>query len=274
VETALSWLRPTSNPRLAADAVDVWRAGLDLPTPEVWSHWCSLSADEQARAQRYHFARDRRRFIVARGTLRRLLANYLGVSARALRFCAGPFGKPALAGQYAANGLAFNLSHSQGLALYAVAYFREVGVDVEHFRADLAEMDLAERFFALRESLALRALPAERGRAAFYRCWTQKEAYLKARGDVPRISLNQFRVTTNPDQPAALLDFDGDAEEPARWTLIDLAPGPDLVGVLAVAGRPVRISCWEYEGSSSGEEHLRKEAFHHRLERRSEPDAA
>src|ERR1022692_4784176 len=139
-----------------------------------------LSAAELDRARRYYFDRDRRRFIVARGELRRLLARELEVGAQAIEFAYGRYGKPSLAPPLDGAGLRFNLAHSDDLAVIALCRDREVGVDVEAIRPLRDEADLVRSCFSQREQEEyLRTLPSARN-AAFFSGWTRKEAFIKA----------------------------------------------------------------------------------------------
>jgi len=158
---------------VAEDEVHVWRAQLDaLPGLRPL-----LSPDELARADRFLRPQDRDRFIAARGALRTILAQYTGVAAAGLRFLYGEHGKP-----YLSQGqLHFNLSHSHGLALYAIARF-EVGIDVERIRETTHSMKIAERFFSPAEATELKALAPDLRPAAFSRAWTRKEALVKGIG--------------------------------------------------------------------------------------------
>jgi 4'-phosphopantetheinyl transferase len=133
--------------------VRCWSVRLDV-APEAF--YATLSDDERSRAARFHFERDRRRFIVARGALRELLACHLDTRASDLRFVYNAFGKPALSPEFGGR-LKFNLSHSADLALIALATDREVGVDVEYLRPDEPR--------------------------TFFEEWTRQEAYVKARGE-------------------------------------------------------------------------------------------
>ena len=159
---------------------------LDAPPPfELWSADLSaepaageletLSPDEHERAARFVFARDRRRFLAAHVALRRLLAERTGATAGGLRFATGPFGKPSLEGTPA---YAFNLTHSEDLALIAMARDGEVGVDVEMLRAVDDASDLAGRNFTSAECTQLTSEVAQDQDLAFLRCWTRKEACL------------------------------------------------------------------------------------------------
>ncbi len=163
-----------------------------------------------------------------------------------LRFYYGPQGKPKLDKETAGEALRFNVTHTQGLALYAVANGREVGIDVERIRPELVDGDFAERFFSPREVAALRMLPVGLRPEAFFNCWTRKEAYAKARGDGLSLPLKQFDVSLAPREPAALLSTKGDPLEAARWSLSALHPGPGYVAALAVEGHDWRLECRQW----------------------------
>jgi len=225
--------------------VHVWCAALDVPESQVRSLWDTLTADERQRAERYIFEKDRTHFVVARGLLRVLLGRYLRQDPPHLRFTYGPHGKPALATDTGRATLCFNVSHSHGLALYAVTRSREVGVDVERIRPEVAQEKIAERFFSPREVTVLRALPTPLQATAFFACWTRKEAYIKAKGEGLALPLDQFDVSLAPGEPAALLRTAWDPQEAACWTLQDLAPASGYRAAVAVAGHAWRLTCWD-----------------------------
>ena len=244
-------------PALGRGEVHVWWAALDLDTQRVAHLADSLSPDERARAERFHFDRDRVRFIAARGVLRALLGGYLGVSPPALAFEYGPHGKPALAASSTgapaaalAAEVRFNVSHSTGVALYALARGRDVGVDVEGLRGDFATDEIADRFFSPAERMALRALPAEARCAAFFACWTRKEAYIKARGVGLSLALDAFDVSLAPGEPAALLATRDDPAARDHWSLRALDPGPGLAGAVVAEGRDWALRCWSWDEES------------------------
>lgn len=241
-----SWDPSPDTVRLGSDEVHVWCAALDLEASSVRNLQRTLSADERARAERFYFCKDRERFIVARGLLRVILGCYLDMEPGQLRFCYRPHGKPTLAKGSGMGELRFNLSHSHGFALYAIARGREVGVDLERLRPHLEDEQIAERFFSPREIAALRALPPNMRLEAFFNCWTRKEAFIKARGEGLTLPLDQFDVSLAPGEPAAFLSINGDRQEASRWLLQGLAPGPSYVAALAVEGHDLRIKCWQW----------------------------
>ena len=139
-----------------------------------------LSPVEQAEASRMSTAALRRRSVFSRGVLRVMLSRYLPLKAHEIELSRGSRGKPALASP---DRLRFNVSHSGDRILLAFARECEIGVDVEHIR-DLADFEaIAHRFFAPGESADLGEMPVGARAEAFFRCWTRKEAYLKAIGD-------------------------------------------------------------------------------------------
>ncbi len=151
-----------------------------------------LTSDERDRASRFRFDRDRNEYIVCRGTLRELL----GVKSR---FVYGPYGKPRLDG----SNVQFNVSHSHGMGLIAIARGREVGCDIERIEPGFADEQIPERVFSPSEVAALRSLPEAEQCQAFFRCWTRKEAFIKACGMGVSLPLDSFEVTLG--QTAALL---------------------------------------------------------------------
>ena len=228
---------------LARGEVHVWRASLDTTGGHRTNLLATLSPDERARADRFHFERDREHFIAGRGRLRAILSRYLETAPSAVPFGYDTHGKPRLAGAFRRR-LRFNVSHAHGLALYAVSADRELGVDIEWTGRRL-EAGIAERFFAPREVATLRALPPHQQRDAFFACWTRKEAYVKARGEGLTLALDQFEVSLAPGEPAALLRVQGDPDEARRWSLQELTPGPGYAAAFAVEGRDWGLQCWD-----------------------------
>ena len=240
------WRPPPAGLTLAQGEIHLWLASLQPPAAQLQQLWSTLSEAEQARAERFHFEKDRRRFIVARGALRSLLGRYLGQPPRQIEFRYGPQGKPALIDPALEAGLHFNLSHSHELALVAVVCQPEIGVDIEHIRP-LADLDaLARRTFSSHENQALQALPPELRLEGFYNCWTRKEAYIKADGAGLSQPLDQFDVSLAPGRPAQLLRIDGPEKAAASWFLHGLQPAPDYVAALAIEAAPPRIVHWRW----------------------------
>ena len=122
----------------------------------------------------------------------------------------------------------------------------KLGVDIEAIREDIDFLALAQRFFSPRERDALRSVPREKRRDAFFACWTRKEAYIKARGMGLSMPLGQFDVSLMPGEPARLLETRDDPDEAARWRLQALYPGQGFAGALVVDQAVRHIHCWQW----------------------------
>jgi len=239
------WLDAPARPLLADGEVHVWRSFLDKDRSAVQSLLEFLSPDEQKRAGKFHFQRDREHFVVARGMLRSILGRYLNVTPQQLGFTYNQYGKPALNRATAADLLRFNVSHSHGLALFAITPGREIGVDLEQVRADFVSLELAERFFSPAEVATLRALPPDARMTAFFNCWTRKEAYIKARGEGLSHPLHRFTVSLSSGEPASLLSTDDEPDAAARWSLVELFPAECYRAALAIEGGRPLLRCWQ-----------------------------
>ena len=214
-DSAKSWLRwLTVQPfDLASDEIHCWSVPLYVPANTLARLFETLSPDERDRAARLRFERDRRRFIVARAALRELLGRYVATPPDQVRFAYNAFGKPKLSRQFGGR-LKFNLSHSSDLALIAITWGAEIGVDVEQIRAtDYA--DIARSFFARREFEELSSVPKHLQARTFFDFWTRQEAYAKARGD----GLG--------DAPPA---------HHGQWTFCSLEPAPGYIGAVVIEG--------------------------------------
>lgn len=230
------WLPAPQRPLLKEGEVHVWRVPLSRSFSTLPTLFEYLSTDERERAGRFHFSKDRDRFIVARGMLRRILSRYLNTPPAQLLFSYNKYGKPALHADSVEVALRFNLSHSNDVALYALTLGRELGVDVEFLREDFASVEIAERFFSHTEVAMLRALPGTQRTQSFFNCWTRKEAYIKARGEGLSHPLDQFTVSLAPEDPARLIYTSPDPLDVERWKLFDLYPSHGYAAALAVWG--------------------------------------
>jgi 4'-phosphopantetheinyl transferase len=187
-----------------------------------------LSPDERSRAARFRFPRDRDRYVVARASLRHLLARYTGERPERLRFATGPLGKPRLDSQPGGVRVEFNLSHSGAVALYAVAGGRRVGIDVERILS-VAEDDerLSGLWLSPAEVGEMSTMGAAARARAFYSLWARKEAYGKARGE--GLSLGPDRVRVHGER----VSEPGDTE---TWTLREVPVGDEYAAALVVEG--------------------------------------
>jgi 4'-phosphopantetheinyl transferase len=227
---------------LSRSHVDLWRLNLNAPEQHREALRHILNAEEINRADRFHFERDRRRFIAARAQLRLILGEYLAQDPQAITLSYGERGKP-----HVAEPVAFNISHSEELAVVAVAQERILGVDVEAIRTIEDLEGIARRFFSTRENEVLFNIPVREQSEAFFRCWTLKEAFVKATGDGLAHPTESFDVTFGRGEQAELLSVEGKPDEPSRWKLFQFSPAPNFVGALAVEGQDWELRRFEYE---------------------------
>ena len=216
------WQTSTGQPALQPGEVHLWRVQLAEAHPRELAEL--LAPAEALRAQRFHFARDRERFIAGRGLLRVILGRYLDVDPGELRFALGAHGKPEIEG--VCSALRFNLSHSGDLMLLAVTHARAVGIDLELIRENVPFQTLADYYFDPEDAWQLRLLRGPERAGKFYELWTSTEARLKASGrglgEGPRIL------------------------EPDRWSLLALTPAAGYAAALAVEGSEFQLQYWSW----------------------------
>ncbi len=244
----------------AADAL------LPLPSGEIHLWFCRhgesgdpareaacralLEPHELARTARFHFARDRHRHLLTRVLVRTALSRYAPVRPQDWRFAEGPFGRPRIGGPMtqAIQGLDFNLSHTDGLIVLALARNLEMGVDAEHLGRN-ASLELADHFFSPAEAKALAALPPSRRAHRFFELWTLKESYIKARGMGLQIPLDSFGFALDEadDRIGFALFSNAHGDDAPHRHFWQLRPTPEhLVAVCAATGgngADMRIVC-------------------------------
>lgn len=231
-------MAPQERP-LAAGDVHWWSARLDPAPPAVAALEATLSAEERQRASRFAFPHLQRRYVVGRGLLRQWLAAYLHVAPSAVRFAYEAHGKPVFDASID-SPIRFNLSHSGDVAVFALTASHRIGVDVELVRPMADALALSERFFSAAERRALREAPAAARDAAFFSCWTRKEAYIKAIGEGLSCPLDSFDVSVAPAAPQ-LLQVGGSVEAAAAWTIAALDLPAGVIGAVAVEAAEVCV---------------------------------
>lgn len=225
-----------------SERADVYWVALPSAETPVADHLAVLSELERSRAARFRFAADRIRSVVARASLRRLLANYLGLDPVNVSFAEGPHGKPFLADERCT--LSFNTAHSGGLVVHVVTERSVVGIDVERIRPEPLGAAMLGEFLTPAETNRLRRMPLAEAHREAHRIWTHKEAYLKALGS--GLSVNPRQVDLGiGDEPcvefgARVSHCKVDALTPC-WSVWDLACPPGYVATLVRAGRPVLV---------------------------------
>ncbi len=250
----LTWPASEVRGTIVPDEVHVWawalprHAGAGEPAADLAPHIEILDKQERERMQRFYFAPDRARFAVAHANLRRILGAYLRQPAAALRFNANPFGKPELPPSDSSSSLHFSLSHSRSIAVLAVAKGEPVGVDVEEMRP--IEPEVADSHFSASERWQLNQLQGDAWLLGFYRCWTRKEAILKAEGVGLSRPLDSFDVSLLPGETAKLMGTRREFSYP--WRLHDLLPSEGTVGAVATVQLQTKLTCFSFVNDSDG----------------------
>ena len=239
-----SLLQPQHSP---VNGVQIWTAPLEsLSSAQLLELDALLDSTERARTARFHFERDRRHYLATRALLRCLLGAALDEPAAAIAFEYGAHGKPGIAAAFLrGRTLRFNLSHSAGWAMFALAWDREVGIDLESAsrldREPNGLSGLAARVLSPRELAIWEALPDAAARAAaFLRAWTRKEAYAKATGKGLFHEFGHIEVALDAAAPASSLALRSDPQEDEierHWILHDLSAPNGFAAALAVEQR-------------------------------------
>ena len=209
----------------------------------------TLSSDERERADNFFFTADRKRHVIGRAVSKILLGHGLGIAATEVSFAYNANGKPSLATKLRQSFLHFNVAHSGDFVLVALAYGRDLGIDIEQICTNVDIQNFAAEFFSQRECMSLAALPPGLRLDAFFSCWTRKEAYLKARGDGLSVALDKFDVPFLPEEQPRLVETRHDPTEACRWTLQDLDAGPNYKAALAVEGASLPLKTWDWLGA-------------------------
>jgi 4'-phosphopantetheinyl transferase len=234
--TLACWEAPPSRLVLGPEEIHLWRARLELAPPDLERLWHALSTPERQRARRLRLHHERRRFVAAHGVLRDILGRYLGLSAARVALRTGRNGKPELDASGGAPALWFNQARSRELALYCVSGTGPVGVDVEYVRRDF-DWEPVAALLARGERDALQRTPADDRRAAFFRCWTRKEACLKATGEgLGGAPLDGFAVAVGPEPASAY----------GSWWLRTSEPADGYVAAVACRAGRGALARWEW----------------------------
>jgi len=234
--------------KLTTAKVQIWQASLEQPVEVIQKLEALLSEEEAQRANRLRYRQHRQFFIARRGILRHLLSQHTGADPEKIQLVYTQSGKPLLSSLDETSDICFNLAHSGRLGVYVFTRGRRVGIDLEAIRF-VNEMDrVAEMNFSPEEYRKFETIGEGERSAAFYRCWTRKEAFLKAVGDSVSCPLQEFEVSLEPGAPAELLAVRGSKEQAQKWSMHDLRIQDGYAASLVVEGDGYSISHkqWAY----------------------------
>jgi 4'-phosphopantetheinyl transferase len=202
--------------------VHAWLFDLDDLGNDFSGYGLILSEEETLRSERYHFEKDRQRFIARRSLLRQLLGRYCGIAPREIVYETNQFGKLSLS----SKPICFNLSARQNKIAFAFNLQNEIGVDIEKATPLPGLLRIAETRFSSVEKGRLAMLAAEKQLDSFYHIWTQKEAFVKAHGEGLSLPLNDFSVEVDPDVLGEILMIQGGTERSNTWKMYTLITEP------------------------------------------------
>jgi 4'-phosphopantetheinyl transferase len=230
---------------LSPEIPHIWVVELSVAEGSLVAYYGLLSKDERNRAARFKFNKDRNKYIICRGALRELSAKYLKMNPKEIVFEYSEFGKPKFTHK---TSVRFNVSHSGDFALIGFIENHSIGVDIELIKYDFDVLEIAHNFFSRKEMEALQGMPINLQHIGFFRCWTRKEAFIKAEGSGLSFPLNSFAVSIHADESAVLLETDWDKEEKEKWELYPFVPVHNYRAAMAVKGKinSVVVNEWQH----------------------------
>ena len=224
-------------PELSDDYIYVITIALDLIDEEIQLLLPFLSKEEKERAYRFKFEKHQRRYIAARGSLRKILAGQLNLKPAEIDLIYSKTGKPLISEDQNKKNILFNLSHSHELAVIALTLNKQVGIDLEYLTDKKDLLGLAKRFFTNKEYEIIFSLAKDKQNEAFYRAWTRKEAYLKATGE--GISgIEKIEVSVIEKEPPKILNT---PSETGDWSLFNIQIPDNYIVSLAVKGHDLKV---------------------------------
>ena len=239
----VSWTAAPLALEAKRNEIHIWR--LNANDPNVALLASNATEAEQSHAKRYRLPASRNEFIVARGFIRFVLGRYLSIPPGSVRIRAGQHGKPELAGDFHRDRLTFNLAHSAGVILVAITVGHQIGIDIEFLDSKVQFSEIARTIFSQTEQSWLSQLPDDQRQLNYFRCWTRKEAFVKALGEGLSDRIRQVEIV-----PAAVGLLARVAGIPAgdRWMIKDLDAGDRFAAALAVSNRDCRVRLWDWSG--------------------------
>jgi 4'-phosphopantetheinyl transferase len=237
------WILGPLKPILQDNEIHIWRANLPIQASIKTELQKTLSENEQSRLNSLYFPQDKERFLVARSGLRNILARYLNTAPNHIDFHYTELGKPYINNK----NIFFNISHSADCIIYALSNCSPIGIDVEHCKRDIDYLSIAKNFFSENEYLKLLTLHPDERLLAFYRCWTRKEAYIKAIGKGLHFPLDQIEVSILPNEKVQLIKIMDKAPEKDLWKIEEFCPQQDYIACVATQQSFKNCLFWDWK---------------------------
>ena len=242
-----SWGSIPSELHLPTDEIHVWCVRLNVFELDINSQRLNLSKDENAKADSFHFYNDKKNYIGRHAILRKILGRYLSIEPNKLNFSYSSHGKPSLSNYLNGGKIHFNLSHSKGLVLYAMACGREVGIDVERILPGIMDKQFISYVFSQKELYGIHSLPSDLRMIALFQNWTRKEAVVKALGKGLSYDLKQIDVSTALGEKSIISRRNSDTHDSCCWSLRDIEVGSGYAGSIVAEGYNWALKCWKME---------------------------
>ena len=237
------WQTIDTPPPLGTDVVHIWQANLE-PDINGWEKLTSmLSDDEQAKASSFHFEKHKRRYTVGRSILRTLLGGYLNCSPTAINFTYNNYGKPSLKDN--PTELQFNVSRTDEIMLCAFVLKSDIGIDIEAIKPNIDCISISQHVFSAQERNTLQGLEGKELNSAFFRIWSRKEAYIKARGVGLSHPLQKFSVSMDKTLPVPI-EHQSRTNKTKRWRLYDIAVENNYSAAIAIEASKWRLSHYHF----------------------------
>lgn len=245
------WNMPPNRLLLSREIVHIWRAVLDLSERSIHQLKRSLSIDEMIKAERFNFEHHKNQYIIARGILRLILACYLSIEPVSIRFCYEKDGKPRLQNASGRTDIQFNLSHSDGLALYVFTRGNKAGIDLERIH-DFPEMEqIVEQFFSAKERALFCALPASEKKKTFFNWWTRKEALMKATGIGLSYTSQQIDFLPTDKKSIESLEILRNVGDHTKWSIWDVRPAEEFAGAVVIEKGNWNVQYWQWSDENN-----------------------
>lgn len=216
---------------LDSNQIHIWYINFNLAEDVITFLDSFLSKDEIIKASKFRFKKDKNCSIITRGALRLISSKYLKMKPENITFKYGEFGKPDFDID---TKIKFNVSHSGNMAIIGFVLNDDIGVDVEKIKSDFDVFDIAKNYFSDSEIEALKKLPIHERAKGFYRCWTRKESFIKAKAQGLSFSLDSFSVSINSDEKTELLETKWNKNEKELWKLFSFLPKENYMGAVSV----------------------------------------